>query len=123
MHDHFECSQSSIFHAKPSDALQNFFIVEFENEESVREALSHGGHTSTHQGQLSIPVTSPFLWFCGKDQQGTGVQRQPKGPPLDVPIYVPTPQQMDNSEGGLETAMAKEATVRSSVYIFNDRIL
>ena len=46
---------------------QNFFVVEFSSEDSVREALTHGGHISKHQGQLSIPVTSPFMWFSGKD--------------------------------------------------------
>jgi len=102
------------FHNNPQNPdFPNFFVVEFAREDSVREALSHGGHISKHQGQLSIPVTSPFMWFSGKDANVNKPNHlsPSQQPSHDVPIYVPTLQQLDKSEEALEATMVQHNTM------------
>lgn len=48
-----------------SKNFTDFFIVEFESEDSVRKVLSSAHHSVDDSGQGPVPVYSPFLWLQG----------------------------------------------------------
>ena len=98
--------------------------MEFESEDSVMEALRHGGHSSRQggHGQLAIPVTSPFMWFSGKDVSSPSNSTiHPTNTSNDnVPIYVPTQKMMDKSDQGLEASLIEKNTVNFKTFMTKD---
>ena len=104
---------------------QNFFIVEFSEEESVRHALlSHCQHSKSNKnsnaGNAPIPVYSPFLWFAGNNgkQHSSDLRnRSPKPESCEsssVPIFLP-PKSID-SDDELVSYLSQFSTVRRSTF-------
>jgi len=112
------------FHHNPHNPdFPNFFVVEFESEDSVMEALRHGGHSSRQggHGQLAIPVTSPFMWFSGKDVSSPSKSTIHTNTSNDnVPIYVPTQKMMDKSDQGLEASLIEKNTMSQQMRALHD---
>ena len=52
-------------HNVKSDSFSHFFVVEFEDVLSVGKAMFDGAqhNLSTLKGSVTIPVSSPFMWF------------------------------------------------------------
>eukprot|EP00088_Acartia_fossae_P070781 TRINITY_DN9561_c0_g1_i4.p1 TRINITY_DN9561_c0_g1~~TRINITY_DN9561_c0_g1_i4.p1 ORF type:complete len:622 (-),score=62.01 TRINITY_DN9561_c0_g1_i4:53-1918(-) len=44
-------------------SFPNFYIIEFEDENSVTKVISSSVHIESGLNNCTIPVTSPFLWF------------------------------------------------------------
>ena len=97
-------------HNENNEAFANFFICEFDDEETVNEIVTnhakHRGDTVDH-----FPVYSPILWLCN----GNAGQRRASVP--DIPIILPPDDTTIKDKNTLIDFLKTFETVRTIPYI------
>ena len=107
------------FHENASNpGFENFYIVEFENEDIVKEIVTNH---ATHRWDkiANFPIFSNFLWMTPNGENNANFK------PHNVPVYLPPDVKVMKDKKELVNLLSKSHTVRilESILILNQKIM